>query len=181
MSNNQLTVRKMEAKELSLVTEYFYESNDEFLESLGTTRSTLPSSQEWEALVEEDMKKPLKDRTALYVLWLLNDKPIGHAFLHNIKYAENGFMYMHLWNKGQRNQGLGLAFVFKTLPIFYDTFELKSIICESKADNKASTKILEKAKFERLYSYEKTPAWINIPQLVNRFELTAERFKNITA
>ncbi len=106
-----------------------------------------------------------------YLLWFLDNIPIGHSNIDNIKYEETAFMHLHLWKSNFRHRNLGFQFLQKTIPLYFKTFALEKLYCEPKSYNKAPNRILEKLGFDCIKQSEKTPNWITFHQKVNEYVL----------
>ncbi len=170
-----LSVREMKKKEIELMVDYFINADSEFLKSMGANKNKLPSKVEWIKKLNQGFEKPYADKEFYYIIWLLDDKPVGHSNINKIKFGHAATMHLHLWNTTKRKKGLGVEFLKKTIPFYFKNFKLEKLICEPYAQNIAPNKTLVKVGFEFIKKYETIPGQINFLQFVNRYELTKEQ------
>ena len=106
----------------------------------------------------------------------LDNQPIGHSNINQIKFGNTATMHLHLWDSATRKKGLGIQFLRMTVPYYFKKFNLKKLICEPYSKNVAPNKVLKKLGFEWVRTYDTTPGQINFHQTVNRYELNKEHF-----
>lgn len=169
------TVRELEAGEVDLVIDYFTSASPEFLAGMGADVRKLPEKAEWRKIILDDLEKPLKKRNFYYLIWELGGKPVGHSNINKIIFGKEAYMHLHLWNPDKRQKGLGRLFVERTLPYYFEKFELEELFCEPYALNPGPNKVLEKTGFEFVKQYETIPGWINFYQTVNRWVIKREK------
>ncbi|MEM7345033.1 MAG: GNAT family protein, partial [Chloroflexota bacterium] len=121
-----------------------------------------------------DFEQPLAQKKFYYVLWELDQAPIGHSNINKIVYGQEAYMHLHLWHSQKRKGGHGTFFIQESINRYFELFHLQNLFCEPYALNPAPNKTLAKAGFELLKTYETTPGWINFNQPVNRWVLTKE-------
>lgn len=167
-------VRALTEKDINLVIDYFLKASPEFLKAMGADIKKLPARDEWYGIILENLKLPVHKKAFFYVIWEINNMPVGHSNINKIKFGAEAYMHLHLWNPNRRGQGNGLYFSKESLRHYIKEFQLKKIYCEPYADNPAPNKLLLKAGFKFVRQYKTTPGWINFYQTVNRWELPAE-------
>lgn len=143
---------------------------------MGVDVSKLPSRQEWLDILRSNAASGIEAKMFFYMIWLLDNKPVGHSNINKIVFASEAYMHLHLWETQTRQKGMGLEFIRLTLPFYFDTFKLKNLFCEPSASNAAPNKTLKKAGFDFVKSYDTIPGWINTYQTVNRWVLTKEKY-----
>ena len=179
MVEKKLSVRHLQINDLELIVDYFLKSNDDFLFGMGVDISKLPSKQDWLNILTSNFYLRLEEKAFFYIIWLLDNQPVGHCNINKINFGEDAFMHLHLWLGQTRQKGVGFHFLKMTIPYFFDNFKLKTLYCEPSASNLSPNKTLEKLGFNFIKSYETTPGWINFHQLVNKWCLTDENFKKL--
>ena len=179
MAQVKLSVRQLEVSDFENIVDYFLKSNDNFLLSMGVDISKLPSREAWLNILMSDFYLPAEKKSFYYIIWLMNNEPVGHSNINKIVLGEEAYMHLHLWQTEARKKGLGLDFLKLTLPYYFHTFKLKILYCEPSAVNAAPNKTLEKLGFDFIKSYDTIPGWINAYQTVNRWCLTEEKFKSL--
>ena len=158
------------------IVDYFLNSSDEFLIGMGVDVNKLPKKESWVKKLSDDYNKTLENRQFFYVLWKHGNHVIGHSNLSDIKYGKEAKMHLHIWDVEKRANGIGVQFLKQTLPLYFDKFQLKKLICEPMASNSAPKKALIKTGFKHIRNHLSIPGWINFPQEIARYELTIETF-----
>lgn len=179
MRKKNLTVRNLLEDDLLLIVNYFHNADTEFLLKMGVDKSKLYEREHWIKLLSENLIISDKKKQLYYIIWVLNDIPIGHCNINKIILNQEAYMHLHLWQIDIRQKGLGLEFLKLSIPIFFEVFNLKKIYCEPYALNLAPNKILEKYGFEFIKKYMTTPGVFNFEQEVNRWCLTKGRQNQI--
>jgi len=174
-----LTVRPWQVADFEPIVNYFLNSDSDFLFNMRVDVTKLPSKDEWLKMMRSDFDKTPEDKQFYYVIWLLDGKAIGHSNINKIVFGEEAYMHLHVWDESKRKKGMGLVFLEKTLPYYFNTFHLKNLYCEPFAFNPAPNKALEKLGFDFIKSYETVPGWINLRQTVNRWCMSESRFRSM--
>lgn len=167
----KLTVRELKLSDIEKIVDYFVKADKDFLIKMGADKSKLPKREEWIKKLEFEYNKPYKKKDFYYIIWLIDNKPVGHSNINKIEFGKDATMHLHLWKNDIRKRGLGSDFLKLSLPYYFKNFELEKIICEPYSKNIAPNKVLEKIGFDLVRTYETIPGWINFQQKVNRFEL----------
>lgn len=167
-----LAIREMQLSDIPRIVDYFVKADADFLKGMGVDPDKLPESQTWIDKLVGEYHKPYVDKESYYIIWLLNDEPVGHSNINNIYFGTSATMHLHLWPHEHRQSGLGQQFLRMTIPWYFQHFELKKLICEPYAENIAPNKTLPKLGFQLVRTYDTTPGWINFHQTVNRYELS---------
>ncbi|GAA4277335.1 GNAT family N-acetyltransferase [Aquimarina mytili] len=174
-----VSVREMKKDDIESIIDYFVNADSEFLKSMGADKSKLPDRVEWIKKLNQEFKKPYTDKEFYYIIWLLDDTPIGHSNINNIEFGNTATMHLHVWKNAKRKKGLGLELLKKTIPFYFKNFKLEKLICEPYSENIAPNKTLIRAGFEFIKKYETVPGWINFLQYVNSYELTKDQFERL--
>ncbi len=169
-------VRDMIKEDVDLIIDYFLNSTPEHLLQLGVDRTKLPAKTEWRKIIVDDLEQPLGKRKFYYIIWQLNDVPVGHSYIGDIMFGKHAFMHLHLWNTDNRQKGNGTHFIKESLKNYFEKFNLEKIFCQPNALNNAPNKTMEKAGFEFIKKYETIPSWINFKQFVNLWVLEKSKF-----
>ena len=115
---------------------------------MGVDPEKLPSYDEWMKLILSELAKPMEEKQFFYVMWLYENKPIGHSNINKIIYGQEAYMHLHLWNADRRHQGIGTSLVRLSLPYYFRNFKLNELFCEPYSENPAPNKTLERMGFE---------------------------------
>ncbi len=170
-----ISVRPMNKEKIPLMVDYFLNSSSDFLRGMGADPTKLPERNSWIQKLEHDFSKNKKSKEYFYIIWLENGRPIGHTNINKIEYGKKALMHLHLWENTSRQKGIGSMLLKKSIPLFFNLFELEKLICEPFAENIAPNKTLLKVGFTFIKSYETTPGPINLFQRVNRYEFLKEQ------
>jgi RimJ/RimL family protein N-acetyltransferase len=175
----QLNVREIERNDIEKIVDYFVNADAEFLKEMGADKSRLPKREEWIEKLESEFKKIPKEKEFYYIIWLIDEEPIGHSNINKIEFGNIATMHLHLWRNDKRKNGLGFDFLKRTIPYYFKNFELETLICEPYSENIAPNRVLQKLGFQLIRTYDTTPGWINFHQTVNRYELKKEQLEEI--
>ncbi len=171
-----LAVREIQPSDIALITNYWLTADHRFLEGMGVEVSKMPSQEQWQQMLGVQLTQPYTEKQSYCIIWELDGQPVGHSNINKIKFGAEAYMHLHLWVGGERQKGIGTAFVKMTLPYFFDNMQLKKLYCEPYALNPAPNKTLEKVGFKFVETLITTPGWLNFEQAVNLWELSAEDF-----
>ena len=178
MNVNLLSVREIQKKDIEPIIQYWLAADPAFLTSMGVDLDKMPSREEWLKMLSEQLTQAYPQKKSYCIIWLADNKAIGHSNVNKIKFGEEASMHLHLWNAGLRKKGMGTELVKMSLPYFFENLELKKIYSEPYALNPAPHKTLENAGFTFAGEFITTPGFINFEQAVKRWELTCEQFNN---
>ncbi|MEM7539845.1 MAG: GNAT family protein [Chloroflexota bacterium] len=171
------SVRDMELQDAPLMIKYFLEADADFLIKMGVDAAKLPAYNQWCQLVADDFARPIEEKQSYYVIWELDDEPVGHSNINKLVYGQEAFMHLHVWNPDGRQRGHGAYFVSESVNRYFEHYHLQNLFCEPSAFNPAPNRTLPKVGFELKKTYDTTPGWINFEQTVNRWLLTRERWE----
>jgi RimJ/RimL family protein N-acetyltransferase len=174
INGHRLSVREMQEKDIDLIIHYWLNSSPAFLEGMGVDRSKMPGKDEWIVLLSQQLQQSYKEKKSYCIIWLVDDKAVGHCNVNKIIFGEEAYMHLHIWNDNIRKKGSGSSLVKMTLPYFFKNLDLKKIYCEPYALNPAPNKTLEKLGFSFEKEYVTVPGFLNFEQPVRRWVLTRE-------
>jgi RimJ/RimL family protein N-acetyltransferase len=172
------SVREMTKNDINLIIDYFLGSSPEFLAGLGVDINKLPGRKDWGRIISDDFEKPLESKKLFYVIWQINNIPVGHSNINDIIFGKEAYMHLHMWHPDNRNKGYGSYFVKKSMAYYFQGFKLKKLFCQPYALNPAPNKTLENAGFEFVKKYETIPGWLNFKQFVNLWVMDSDRYYN---
>jgi len=112
--------------------------------------------------IRSDIRLPW-NRTVLYVMWLFENKPIGHSNINNIVYGQEAYMHLHLWapRNATRHRYVAPAPVAAVL---LQELQAQRTLLRTLFTQYRSEQDLERMGFELVKKYETTPGWINFHQ-----------------
>ncbi|HET9744103.1 MAG TPA: GNAT family protein [Chitinophagaceae bacterium] len=179
MHSPLLSVREIQHHDIQPLSDYWFQSDPEFLVNMGVDLSKIPVREKWEQMLEQQIRQSYREKQSYCIIWLLENEPIGHSNINRIIFGEEAYMHLHIWKKHNRTKGMGLQFMNMTLPYFFRNMQLKKLCCEPYALNPAPNRTMEKLGFEFIREYITVPGWINYEQKVKHWELTYEKFKSL--
>ena len=173
-----LSVREIQKKDIDPIIQYWMNADNAFLTRMGVDIGKMPGRDEWRQMLLEQLSQPPEEKKSYCIIWLVDNKAVGHSNVNKILFGEEAYMHLHIWNAEDRKKGYGATFIKMTLPWFFENLKLKKIYCEPYALNPAPNKTLEKAGFEFVREYITIPGWLNFEQPVNLWEISYDQFKN---
>jgi RimJ/RimL family protein N-acetyltransferase len=166
-----LVVREMQLDEVDFRIDYFHDSSDEHLRTLGVDRALLPTRAAWRQFYAEDYARPLRERESYSLIWELDGEVVGFSSVDRIHFGSEAFMHLHILNPAQRKEGLGAKFVRESAAIYFRVLELERLFCEPNAFNVAPNRTLQRVGFRYLFTHEAQPSPINPRQVTTRWVL----------
>jgi ribosomal-protein-alanine N-acetyltransferase len=179
MTLPSLSVREIQHSDIEPLSEYWFKSDPAFLIKMGVDLSKMPTREEWEQMLIEQLGQSYEEKKSYCIIWLLDGEAIGHSNVNRIIFGEEAYMHLHIWKPGNRTKGMGSQFVKKTIPFFFEKMKLKKICCEPYSLNPAPNKTMERLGFEFIKEYVTIPGFINFEQPVKHWELTLEKFNQL--
>lgn len=177
MDKNLLSVREIQEKDIESIIQYWLRADPAFLTGMGVDLTKMPSKEEWIKMLREQLAQSYPEKRSYCTIWLVNNKAIGHCNVNKIKFGEEAYMHLHMWNSEVRKKGMGTELVKMSLPYFFENLKLKTVYSEPYALNPAPNKTLEKAGFSFVKKFMTIPGFLNFEQEVNLWELTYEKYK----
>lgn len=174
------TVREMRSDDVDSIIDYFLNADREYLNGRGVDINKLPGKQDWKKIILTEFEKVFEYKSLYYLVWEINDTPVGHSHINDIVFGQEAFMHLHLWNSDNRQKGNGSYFVRESLPYYFENFELQNLFCQPYSLNPAPNKTLEKVGFTFIKKYETMPTPINFRQYVNLWKLSRNDFNNFS-
>ena len=169
-------IRELKPSDIDLILDYFLNADRAFLKTMGVEEKKLPTAEKWRQILLDDFDRSIDRRRFYYVIWEIDDAPVGHSNINKIIYGQEAFMHLHLWQRKKRRNGHGVYFVKESIANYFQTFDLEHLFCEPYALNPAPNRTLAKVGFEFVRVYETIPGWINFRQQVNRWVLSKEKW-----
>ena len=176
----KLSVREIEKRDVELICNYWLNSDDDFLISLGVELAKLPSRDRLSEMLSAQIDLPYEEKGSYAIIWELDGSACGHCNVNDIVFGKNAFMHIHLWESEKRKKGMGLELIKQSIPFFFKNLELKEIICEPYALNNAPSKVLEKIGFEFIKEHVCVPGSLSFEQSVKRWRISKDEFQKIS-
>lgn len=177
--HDEIKVRDLSINDIKYISDYWLNSDEDFLISLGVELGKLPTREGLTKMLTDQINLPDSDKASMALILEHDGKPTGHCNVNEINFGQEATMHLHLWTSDTRRKGLGTKMVLKSLPAFFDRLKLQTLWCEPYAHNPAPNQTLRKIGFEFVKRYVTTPGSLNFEQEVNRYKLTREQFEEI--
>jgi len=173
--DTELLVRPFESQaDYHGMIDYFHGASDDLLIRMGVDRVKLPPRGEWFDHAWRDHQRAEEDpqRDRFYLAWVLGGQLVGHSSINQIRWGDRACAHLHLWRPDLRSVGLGTEFFRRSISLYFDRFNLNTVIVEPHSDNPAPNAVLEKLGFWLLQRYRTVPGPVNFEQDVNRYEMS---------
>lgn len=172
MEKNILNVRELKQTDIPLLLDYWFNSGEEYLKSMGVDITKLPTPDDFAAGLNAQLSLPYPAKKAYALIWECNGMPIGHTNLNPVEYGNEAYMHLHIWQPGSRYSGMGTQLVERSLPLYFKNMKLKKLYCQPYALNPAPHRVLQKAGFSFVKEYTTTPGYIAFEQPVILWQKT---------
>ncbi|HMG14449.1 MAG TPA: GNAT family protein [Saprospiraceae bacterium] len=167
MVYNKLSVREIQKEDIPLIVNYWMNADEKFLLGMGVDLTKIPTKKDFINFLSGQLALPIIGKQSFCMIWLLDEKPVGHSNINKIIYGQEAFMHLHIWDSNIRNMGHGIKWINLTIPHFFKNYKLKDLYCEPYALNPAPNKTMQRAGFEFVSSYITIPGSLNFEQEVN--------------
>lgn len=175
----KLSVRPIQIEDLESLVNYWMNSSDEHMKGMGVDLSKLPKKSELTSMLGSQLHTPLEQKKSYALIWLLDNKPVGHCNVNQIEYGKQAYMHLHLWQNNSRKKGLGSQFVKLSIPLFFKDLNLQQLLCEPYALNPAPNKTLKKIGFTFIKEHICVPGYLNFEQPVKRWVLNKVNLQKV--
>ncbi|MGC2175686.1 MAG: hypothetical protein WA614_09505 [Acidimicrobiales bacterium] len=78
----------MQLSEVGIRIDYFHDSSDDHLRTLGVDPTLLPSREEWLSFYQEDYARPISARMSYSLLWLSDGDVVGFSSTDRIDFGQ---------------------------------------------------------------------------------------------
>ena len=171
-----LSVRDADESDYKNIIGYFINSATEYLHGMGVDPSLLPEENIWLEQILRSHHVPENKKEIFYLIWLLDETPIGHSNINRSKFGDHAYMHLHMWENSKRKSGLGFELLKKCIPIYFHRFQLQMLNCEPFAHNIGPNKTLARLGFDFVKEYHGKPGLISFPQSVNQWQMSYDKF-----
>jgi RimJ/RimL family protein N-acetyltransferase len=166
-----LVVREMQPAEVQVRIDYFHSASPDYLRMMGVDPARLPSPAEWLEQYRRDAALPREQRPTAFLVWLIDDSPIGFSSADAITFGLQANMHLHILDPQLRQQGLGTRCVRESAALYFELLGLQRLFSQPNAFNTAPNRALQRAGFRYLETIMAAPSPINYLQPVTRWVL----------
>jgi RimJ/RimL family protein N-acetyltransferase len=176
VSTTALEVRRLTAADIDPLVAYWTAPSPEHLARMGVDPAKLPGPEILRASLSRQIETPIPRRTAHCLIWVLDQRAVGHCNTNPTFFGDHAFMHLHMWDVGQRARGLGTAFVTASVRMFFADLKLRELFSQPYAKNPAPHRTLARVGFELDAELVTTPGPISFEQPIKRWRMTRARF-----
>lgn len=175
----QLTVRPFASGDIAGYITYVSQMPKADSERIGLAVDRLPPAERMAADLAASLAEPIDHVRSFMLAWCVDGTVIGHSSLKDIVTGESGRMHLHMWRSDLRGKGYGPSLFCLAALDFFERLEVRSIICEPKADNPMPNRMLRKIGFPLLKTFVGASSEISVVCELNRYDIRrdiAERY-----
>ena len=170
-----LIVREANLDDIYLIVNYWMASTDAHLVGMGVDLKKVPNKED----LTIALTHAITTKKSYAIIWEYNGEAVGHTNVNNFTVGKEAYMHIHLWKNNKRQKGLGLEFIRKSLPLYFNNLQLETVFCEPYALNPAANKVLRKIGFEFVKKHTTIPGSLNFEQEVNLWKFTKDMLQKI--
>ncbi len=171
-------VRPLGPDDIDFFVSYFVDADEALLLKIGVDLLKMPKREDFAASIERDLAKPLIEHERYILIWELDGERAGISSIDKIQYGKQANMHLHVTEEGDRMKGHGTEFVRRSVPVYFDTFDLQVLYCQPNAFNTAPNRALQQAGWRYVETVRCVPGWLNFHQPVTRWKFTREMMSN---
>lgn len=172
VAGHRLEARPMRPDEAPRVVDYFLGLDDADIERMAIVgRSRLPARDDWIAALRRHIATPDAEATASYTTWLVDGAAVGFSSLKDLRVGGDARMHLHMWSAPHRGKGHGAALFCMTALQGFERFRLQRVVCEPRAGNVMPNRMLAKAGFPLLRSYDGTSSELSVRTRLNQYDV----------
>ncbi len=164
-----LTIRPLTEEDIPYIVRYWFENSDENIIQMGADKTKLNSQIEFSNQLQTMCNAALEKTKSYYMIWLIDNKPIGYNALKDIQKDEIAHMHLHMWNSEYRGKGYGAKLFCMAALEFYNMFNLKMILCEPRSSNPMPNRMLTKIGFKKWRTYLSTSSELSLTCELNSY------------
>ena len=88
------SVREISNTDVPRVVSYFLDAETRFLHKMGVDISKLPERDIWIEKIKNEIEKPVKEKEFYYIIWLINNEPVGRSNISHIHLGESAKFHL---------------------------------------------------------------------------------------
>jgi len=176
-----LSIRPLQEEDIPSIINYWFKNTNENFTRMGTDKTKLISPIEFSNLLKTICNTPFENAKSYYMVWLIDNKPVGYNALKDISKGEIAHMHLHMWDAEYRGKGYGAKLFCMAALEFYNLFKLKMILCEPHSANPPPNKMLAKIGFKKWKIYLSTSSELSLPCELNSYIISPEIAPNFLA
>ena len=165
------SVRPLSHSEIPEIVNYWTLAPADYLLGMGVDLSKVPSAEQLFGALSRQLTLSVQERTSYCIIWLCDERPIGHCNLNPFVYGNSGSLHLHIWRAEDRHHGYAAKFLPLSIEHFFSFLQLQQIVSEPFAENGPPHRALEKCGFVLEKEYRTVPGSLGSEQLVKRWVL----------
>ncbi len=120
MNASALSVRELQASDIELIIAYWLNAEPDYLVGMGVDLGKIPGRDHWFNLLNNQLSLPYEEKKSYCMIWLIDGQPVGHCNVNNIRFGEEAYMHLHMWNPTS-GSAMGAELVKLGSPWFFKT------------------------------------------------------------
>ncbi|MCE3268378.1 MAG: hypothetical protein K0R49_630 [Burkholderiales bacterium] len=164
-----LSLRALCQEDIPHVVNYWFNKTDAELFQAGVDKNKMGTREAWAEMLENILHTPLENAHSWYLIWQINNQPIGYSTLRNISKNNLADIHLHIWESSTRGKGYGARLFAMSVVEFYKLFNFKLMLCEPNAQNPSPNKVLRKIGFQKWRSMLGAPVSICLSYEMNSY------------
>jgi len=146
LDSSDVTVADFTEADIEGFLAYWYDSDRDFLETMGVDPGRLPSRGKMremlELAIERDRRAERPQSTILAIR--LGEETVGVHEITHLTAGDSGILHAHIWKAEHRRRGIGIVSYVRAMEAFFERFDLARIVFESPAHNAGANRIKER-------------------------------------
>ncbi len=143
-----IILRPQKLEDVPFVEAYLFDSDPEFLESIGFKLSALSDRNDFRSKIENRIKNTAEGEIPVQIIAEFEGRAISHTWLEIGEGVKNA--HFHIYEENLRGKGLGVLILKSALEMLMDAHKVQKLYIEPKADNVRMIRLLEKCGFKNI-------------------------------
>ena len=123
-----MKVREIQITDIEPLLDYWFTADEDFLLSMGVDVNLMPERDQFKQMLLNQIDSDYTNKKAYCLIWEYNGRPVGHCNVNPLEFGNEAYMHLHMWQRADRQKGLGNQFVKLSTPFFFDKLKLKKLI-----------------------------------------------------
>jgi RimJ/RimL family protein N-acetyltransferase len=159
-------VRPIENRDVTLLLDFLYEGDRDELREIGADVDNLPPR----SAVEEMLRARVTAGGKNHLVIESDGRTVGYVAVPDICEGV-GHVHAYIFNKSDRNKGIGRSVFLVALKLIFTELDLKTIVLEPKTTNVAMNGLIQCFGFCPVKTYKTKPSAMALEIEVNRYEI----------
>ena len=145
-----IILRPQKLEDVPFIEAYLFDSDPEFLESIGFKLSALGNRNDFRSKIENRIKNTAAGEIPVQIIAEFEGRAISHTWLEIGEGVQNA--HFHIYEENLRGKGLGVLILKNAVEMLMDAHNVDEVYIEPKATNERMIRLLKKCGFKNLGS-----------------------------